>query len=147
MPKQTSFAPKFVELIPDMLEEGILYISVRYKSACHLCVCGCGTKVVTPLSPTGWQMTYDGRTVSLHPSIGNWNLACQSHYWITHNQVRWAPRWSPGEIEEGFAHDKQLKENYYKKPQIPSKTVNGLPDDTRDRDGFWRKLGRRLSRR
>jgi len=28
--------------------------------------------------------------VSLAPSIGNWSFPCNSHYWITGNEVRWA---------------------------------------------------------
>jgi hypothetical protein len=141
MPKQTSFTPKFVEFIPDALEEGFLYISVRYKTACHRCGCGCGEKVVTPLTPTGWRMTYDGRTVSLHPSIGNWKLACQSHYWIANNRVRWASRWSPHQIEEGFAYDKQLKESYYKTQKISPDSSKAIPSDTSSGEGFWKRLG------
>jgi len=34
--------------------------------------------VVTPLSPTGWSLIFDGETVSLYPSIGNWNFPCRS---------------------------------------------------------------------
>lgn len=140
MPKQTSFMPKFVEFIPDVLEEGILYISVRYKTACHRCGCGCGEKVVTPLTPTGWHMTYDGRTVSLHPSIGNWKLACQSHYWIANNRVKWAPKWSSHQIEEGFAYDTQLKENYYEKQKVASTASKTSSSDTPAPSSWWKKV-------
>jgi hypothetical protein len=61
---------KFVELVPETLEEGVLYISIEYCSAIHKCVCGCGNEVVTPISPNGWRLTFDGKSVSLHPSIG-----------------------------------------------------------------------------
>ena len=53
---------------------------------------GCGGRVVTPLSPDDWRLTYDGDTVSLWPSIGNWAFACQSHYWIRSDQIVWAPK-------------------------------------------------------
>jgi hypothetical protein len=43
----------FVELLPDTLEEQMLYVSVEYAAMVHLCLCGCGKKVVTPISPTG----------------------------------------------------------------------------------------------
>ena len=66
-----------------------MYISIPYTTAAHKCCCGCGVEVVTPIDPIGWEMTFDGRSVSLKPSIGNWNLDCQSHYWIERNQVRW----------------------------------------------------------
>ncbi|MBK7970270.1 MAG: hypothetical protein IPK08_15745 [Bacteroidetes bacterium] len=65
---------KFVEFIPDVIEGGVLYISIEYCTAIHKCACGCGNEVVTPLSPTDWEITFNGKTVSLDPSIGNWVL-------------------------------------------------------------------------
>ena len=41
--------PKFYDEIPNILENGILYISEKYKTAIHLCACGCGEHTVTPL--------------------------------------------------------------------------------------------------
>ena len=61
---------EFVEFIPDELKELTLYISVTYCTAVHKCCCGCGREVVTPLSPTGWHLIFDGKTVSLYPSVG-----------------------------------------------------------------------------
>lgn len=89
----------FVGLLPDTLEEGVLYISINYATAEHNCCCGCGHRVVTPLSPSDWSLTFDGRTVSLHPSIGNWSFPCKSHYWIRKNEIVWGRRFSPVEIE------------------------------------------------
>ena len=43
---------EFVEFIPDELEQGKIYISIRFATASHLCLCGCGNKVVTPIRPT-----------------------------------------------------------------------------------------------
>ena len=106
---------KFVEFIPSELEEDVLYISIEYKTAVHKCVCGCGNKVVTPLTPTDWEITYDGKTVSLSPSIGNWNFKCKSHYFITKNTIRHAKQWSDWEIEDGRKEDSENKENYFKK--------------------------------
>lgn len=83
-----------------------------YATVVHKCCCGCGNEVVTPLSPADWQLIYDGRTISLYPSIGSWSLPCKSHYWITHNQIRWASQWSSAEIEAGQAADSQAKSNY-----------------------------------
>ena len=74
--------PEFMEVIPDRLEPGALYISIRYTTALHLCCCGCGNDVVMLLHPVHWALEYDGETVSLHPSVGNWSLPCQSHYVI-----------------------------------------------------------------
>jgi hypothetical protein len=113
--KSLEIAHCFIDLLPDTLEERTLYVSVEYKSIIHLCFCGCGKKVVTPLSPTGWSMTFDGKTVSLYPSIGNWNLACRSHYWIRNSRVQWADEWSQTEVDAGFARDAALKHDYYAK--------------------------------
>jgi Family of unknown function (DUF6527) len=96
--KLSSIRPRFVEFIPRELEEGTLYISERYRTASHKCACGCGEKVVTPLSPADWQLTKDRDVVSLRPSIGNWNYACRSHYWIRRNRIQWASALSPREI-------------------------------------------------
>lgn len=84
---------KFVEYIPEEIEEGILYISISYCTAIHKCVCGCGNEVVTPISRKGWELSFDGESVSLSPSIGSWNLTCRSHYFITNNKIKWARSW------------------------------------------------------
>lgn len=83
-----SITPVYVSLVPEVLEEGKLYISKEYKSAIHLCMCGCGELTVTPLIEGEWQLTEgtDGK-VSLTPSIGNYSFPCQSHYFITNNEV------------------------------------------------------------
>jgi len=78
---------KFVEFIPDILEEEVLYISIEYSAAVHKCICGCGNEVVTPFSPSDWELRFDGKTVSLFPSIGNWSFECKSHYVITRNNT------------------------------------------------------------
>ncbi|WP_339877949.1 DUF6527 family protein [uncultured Algoriphagus sp.] len=103
----------FVEFIPDQLHEGILYISIDYCTAIHLCVCGCRNKVVTPFSPTDWKMTFDGKSISLYPSIGNWNFDCQSHYWIKKGNVEWSGSWSDDQISNGRQADIVAKEKYY----------------------------------
>jgi len=91
MPESTSFEALFSRLIPDSLSDGVLYISMDYGTVIHLCACGCGEKVITPLSPTDWQLLYDGEGVTLKPSIGNYNFPCRSHYWIRNSRVVWAP--------------------------------------------------------
>lgn len=106
---------RFVEYIPKELVQGILYISIEYKTAVHLCVCGCGNKVVTPITPTDWSLRFDGKTVSLYPSIGNWNFKCKSHYFITRNTIRHIRRWDDEEIEEGRHKDTENKKSFYKK--------------------------------
>jgi len=102
-----------VEFIPDDLKERTLYISIPYCTAVHKCCCGCGREVVTPLSPTGWQLIFDGKTVSLYPSIGSWSLPCQSHYFITKNKVLWARQWSGKQIAKGREQEATARERYY----------------------------------
>ncbi len=90
MTKLTSIRAEFVEYIPAKGEPGVIYVSQRFRTAMHLCCCGCGLEVVTPLNPAKWAMTRDGDRVSLKPSIGNWSFPCRSHYWIDRGTVRWA---------------------------------------------------------
>jgi hypothetical protein len=73
---------KFVEFFPNDLEDDVIYVSFTYATVNHKCRCGCGNEVVTPLSPTDWKLTFDGVSITLYPSIGNWNFDCRSHYWI-----------------------------------------------------------------
>lgn len=104
---------KFVRYVPSDPSPGVLYISITYATAVHKCCCGCGNKVVTPLSPTDWKLIFDGRTVSLDPSIGNWSFPCKSHYWIKSNRVRWVRTWSTEEIHETREEDRLAKELYF----------------------------------
>jgi hypothetical protein len=114
MTREVTLKHEFVDSIPQELAEGTVYVSVGYATASHNCACGCGYRVVTPLSPTGWRLTFDGDSISLNPSIGNWNFPCRSHYFITRNRVEWAPRWTDKEIKEGRAYDRVEKERFYK---------------------------------
>ena len=93
-------APEFVNQIPRDLEPGILYVCCRYRAVKHLCACGCGVEINTPLHPTAWTLMCDGVSVSLSPSIGNWSERCQSHYWIRNNRIHWAPKWSRYRIQK-----------------------------------------------
>lgn len=105
---------EFVEKIPEVIEEGKIYVSIPFTTAIHKCFCGCGNEVVTPLTPTDWELSFDGETISLDPSIGNWNFPCQSHYWITHDSVRWARRWTRKEIDAKRAQERLEKKKYYR---------------------------------
>ena len=93
--RTSSLTPQFVEFIPERPEPGVLYISKRYSTALHLCVCGCGSEEVTPLNPAKWRIKEVADKVSLYPSVGNWSLPCQSHYWIQENSIHWAEAMSP----------------------------------------------------
>lgn len=108
---------KFVDTIPEYLEDGVLYISILRRTALHKCVCGCGNEVITPLSPTDWELTFNGSSVSLHPSIGNWSFKCKSHYFIKENKIRHSGKWSDWEIDNGRKKDKNSKDRFYKKTE------------------------------
>lgn len=99
--------PEFVEYIPERLNPDILYISRRFSTAAHLCCCGCGSEVVTPLNPAKWRLIERGGKVSLTPSVGNWSLPCQSHYWISGNAVHFAPGMPPAVIAAVKARDRR----------------------------------------
>ena len=107
--------PVFVEYIPESreIQEGILYISLTFGTMVHKCACGCGEEVVTPLAPTEWKLIYDGKTISLYPSIGNWSFTCKSHYWIDQSRVRWARSFTMEEILKGRAKTKEYRQQYY----------------------------------
>lgn len=102
-----SIAPEFVETFPSPLQPGVLYVSVAYSTAAHLCCCGCGNEVVTPLSRSQWVLTFDGQ-VSLRPSIGNWTLPCRSHYIIDAGRIRWARTFTESQIKTNRQNDRRL---------------------------------------
>ncbi len=137
-------AYEFVEFIPDELKERTLYISHTYCTAVHKCCCGCGREVVTPLSPTGWQLTFDGKAVSLYPSIGSWSLPCQSHYFITKNKVVWAQKWTKKQIARGRAQEARAKERYYDETQPPVAGAEALSASplarTKPKESLWEKI-------
>lgn len=107
-----SLEPVWVEFVPDQLDEGKLYISEKFGTAIHKCCCGCGEEVVTPLSPADWRITRTEQGVTLHPSIGNWNYPCQSHYFIRNNKVVWAAQMTSAQIRLNQQSDTKLKERY-----------------------------------
>lgn len=111
--KTNYLKPTFVDLMPATLQDGIIYISIEYGTVIHNCCCGCGNKVVTPLSPTDWKLIYDGDNISLTPSIGNWSFRCQSHYWIRNGKIDWADKFSINQIEKVRQKDKYIKSKYF----------------------------------
>lgn len=131
---------EFVEFIPKELQDHTIYVSITYATAAHKCVCGCGRHVVTPITPTDWHLTYDGDTISLYPSIGNWNFPCRSHYFIRQNKVQWARKWSADQIDANRAEDRRVKEQYYETAPNNAAKTNKKPH------GLWGKLRKRFSK-
>ncbi len=122
MKKDVPIRHEFVELMPKDLAQGTLYVSIPFATAVHKCFCGCGAKVVTPLKPTGWALTYDGETVSLWPSVGNWGFPCRSHYIIRKDVAVAAGEMSQERIDFGRARDRQARDHYFARstPLMPT---------------------------
>lgn len=135
---------RFVENIPDRLEAGVLYISMEYATSAHSCCCGCGEEVVAPFTPTDWKMTFDGETISLRPSIGNWTLNCRSHYVIERGQVIEAAPWSDAQVAAERRRDHAAKERFY--GQSPGAEVSVPAPTSRPTRSFWRRVSDWLSR-
>jgi hypothetical protein len=96
----------------------------------------CGNEVVTPLSPRDWKLIFDGETVSLDPSIGNWSFSCQSHYWIRRNKIVSARRWSKHEIEAARAEEGTMYSEHFGEEW---KRLNGQSRGKR-RERLWQAL-------
>jgi hypothetical protein len=141
MARLSLIEPEFVELIPPELSFGRLYVSMKYATTQHLCACGCGKKVVLPLSPAEWSLRYDGETVSMSPSVGNREYTCRSHYWIERNRIHWAKAWSPEQIEVGRARDLADLETYFE-----VRREAGAPVVPEPASPWWRRLIRRFGR-
>ena len=102
---------------------------VQYEAAVHLCACGCGLKVSTPLGPTEWSFRDSLEGPSLEPSIGNWEFPCRSHYWIQDGQVTWSVDWTREQVQDGRRVEEERRHAYYDSLK-PS------------REGFLRRLWR-----
>ena len=107
------FTLQRVHFMPKLIEPGIVYLSEEFDIAIHLCACGCGSKIRTPLGPTEWSVKEINGKPSLSPSIGNWQQLCQSHYWIDGGEIKWASKWSTAAIEAGRAREEERRKSYY----------------------------------
>jgi len=104
---------QYTQYMPKELELGVLYVSKEFETAAHLCACGCGAKIRTPLGPTEWTFEETINGPSLNPSIGNWQQKCKSHYWIYKGEVRWAKEWSQDMIDRGRHGEETRRSIYY----------------------------------
>jgi len=128
MSKLTQIQLVRVHYVPKVLEPGLLYVSEEFGAAVHLCACDCGAKVSTPLGPTEWSLRETDQGPSLRPSVGNWQLPCQSHYWIEGGEIRWYGTWSPEQIEAGRRAETTRRQEYYEERERQRKGI------------FWRLL-------
>ncbi|HCL81909.1 MAG TPA: hypothetical protein DHW81_06740 [Nitrospiraceae bacterium] len=102
-----------VHYMPKELKLGVLYVSEEFGAAAHLCACGCGSKIRTPLGPTEWALEETDIGPTLRPSVGNWQQECQSHYWIYRGEIRWADKWTPKQIAVGRRDEEERRRAYY----------------------------------
>lgn len=117
MSKTKEFEYELIDHAPEKLADGVLYVSMRYAALMHLCACGCGREVVTPLDPTDYTFTFDGETVTLRPSVGNWRFPCRSHYFITKSRVEWLRDMTAEQIQTGRAANRQATPRASKAPE------------------------------
>ena len=104
------FELQVVHRVPEDLCPGVLYACFDCNVIAHLCACGCKEKVILPIDPDFWSVRYDGETVSLAPSIGNFQFPCKSHYWIKENKVIWADVCTP--VSNGGKKQKRKKKRW-----------------------------------
>ncbi|MFQ6600320.1 DUF6527 family protein [Flavobacterium sp. C3NV] len=104
---------KLITHLPIKLDANVLYVSEEFEIAGHLCPCGCESKIITPLGINEWSLSVIEEKPTLKPSIGNWQLPCQSHYWIRRGEILWSNKWSDEEIEAGRLAEEQQRKEYY----------------------------------
>jgi len=111
----------FVEDIPEVLADHTVYVSVSHTTVVHKCFCGCGHEIVTPLSPAQWTLIFDGRSISLEPSVGA-GSPCHSHYWIRRGRVEWASRLSEEALAAGHIRDQLAVERCFDR-DVPAPAI------------------------
>lgn len=145
-PKRSTYRHAFVETLPEKLDEGVLYVCIKYSTSAHNCFCGCRREVVTPIHPTKWKLTFDGLNVSLSPSIGSWSLACRSHYWLQSGRVEWAETWSDEDIQAAQSRDLTAQERYFAQGYTAQQQDHSPQErtDASRPSSFWRDLAKWL---
>lgn len=101
--------------MPKYLTPGVLYVSREFNATAHICPCGCGKKIRTPIGPTDWDLEETVEGPSLYPSVGNWQQPCKSHYWIYRGNIIWADEWTQDEIMIGRSQEEAKHRRYYSK--------------------------------
>jgi hypothetical protein len=129
MQKLTEIKLLRVHYVPKTLEPGILYVSEEFGAALHLCACGCGLKVSTPIGPTDWTFKETSKGATLFPSVGNWQQHCKSHYFIRDGRIIWLDAWTPQQITAGRLAKERRDKAYF---ESRARRRGGLLQ------GFWR---------
>jgi uncharacterized protein DUF6527 len=113
-----------VRFMPKSLRSGVLYVSDEFGTAAHLCACGCGQKIQTPLGAVEWSVDEGERGPTLHPSVGNWQRSCRSHYWIRNGDVVWAPQWTSTQVERARMREARRRQAFHEHRR--SRSLGGI---------------------
>lgn len=100
----------------DIRSKELSFVDICLIDACS----GCGEEVVTQFTPIDWKMIFDGETVSLNPSIGNWTLDCRSHYVIKRGRVIEAGPWTEEQVAAERLRDRKAKSRHYANQPVES---------------------------
>lgn len=134
----------FVSDIPDTLAPGRLYVALEYDAMAHLCACGCGCEVSTPIGPTDWKIGWDGVNITVRPSIGSGSLACRSHYVIDSGRVRWYPPMTDYDVAEERARTAAAKGLELPPLRRAPESPVILPEPTPASESWFNRLTRKL---
>lgn len=78
---------QLVEFIPndEDMQFAVLYISEKYKTIAHKCLCGCGNLSITPVGniKPKWNYNVNNEKLTMTPSVLNKNCPQNAHYIIT----------------------------------------------------------------
>src|SRR5262245_22120649 len=127
--------------MPKMLEPGILYVSEEYGAAAHLCACGCGAKVRTPLGPEQWRLYETKNGPTLSPSVGNWQQECRSHYMIIRGEIRWYPSWTSTQVEAGRRDEQDRMRAHFTRLAVERLLTAAAPERAAEVSSLVSKYG------
>jgi Family of unknown function (DUF6527) len=116
-----------VDRLPSLLDTNVVYVSDEYGLAVLKCACGCGHRVTLLLDDGHVVNDVDG-LADISPSIGVWDAACKSHFWIRRGEVTWAEEFSEGAIRT--AMHRQMSRHL----------------DRGSLQAWWKRLARRVAK-
>lgn len=113
-----------VQYLPRVLQPGILYVSHDFNVAGHICPCGCGSKVITPLGISEWSLDEANDSATLYPSIGNWQLPCRSHYWIRNGSIEWSYQFDDEQIKAVYEREERERIRRFENVEISAEKMS-----------------------
>ena len=86
MTSEIALKHEFVEFIPDELEQGTVYVSIRFATASHLRL-RLWKQGRDAYPPDRLDVAFRRQDHLLEPLNRNWSFPCQSHYYIRKNAL------------------------------------------------------------